>query len=114
VVTGDGGLIAAANPRLVLVDCGTFDLDAKERLRSALAAAGMAMLDCTISGAGPQARTRPRRLHEQALAFIARIDMRHGAGLFREGFVVTLGFASKLCGGHPHLRRASVMKETVS
>jgi 3-hydroxyisobutyrate dehydrogenase-like beta-hydroxyacid dehydrogenase len=57
VVTAPDGLIAARNPRLVVADCGTFDIDAKERTRDALAAAGMSMLDCTISGTGSQAKT---------------------------------------------------------
>ena len=58
VVTAPDGLIAAGNTRLVVADCGTFDIDAKERTRDALSAAGMSMLDCTISGTGSQAKTR--------------------------------------------------------
>ena len=57
VATGPDGLIASGNTRLVLADCGTFDIDAKERTRDALATAGMSMLDCTISGTGSQAKT---------------------------------------------------------
>ncbi len=57
VVTGKDGLVAAGNARLIVADCGTFDIADKERTRDALAAAGMSMLDCTISGTGAQART---------------------------------------------------------
>jgi 3-hydroxyisobutyrate dehydrogenase-like beta-hydroxyacid dehydrogenase len=45
VATAADGLIAAKNTELVVADC-----------RSALQAAGMEMLDCTISGTGSQAR----------------------------------------------------------
>jgi 3-hydroxyisobutyrate dehydrogenase-like beta-hydroxyacid dehydrogenase len=58
VVTAPDGLIAAGNTRLIVADCGTFDIESKERTRDALAAAGMGMLDCTISGTGSQAKTR--------------------------------------------------------
>ena len=57
-IAGENGLIAARNPRLVVAECGTFSLADKERSRVALADAGMAMLDCPISGTGAQALTR--------------------------------------------------------
>jgi 3-hydroxyisobutyrate dehydrogenase-like beta-hydroxyacid dehydrogenase len=57
VVTAPDGFIAARKSALVVADCGTFDIPGKERCRVALEAAGMAMLDCTISGTGAQART---------------------------------------------------------
>jgi 3-hydroxyisobutyrate dehydrogenase-like beta-hydroxyacid dehydrogenase len=58
VVAGTNGLIAARNEDLIVADCGTFDLEDKERCRSALEAARMRMLDCTISGTGAQARSK--------------------------------------------------------
>jgi len=58
VISGDDGLISALNGQLLLADCGTFDLADKERARASLAAAGMQMLDCTISGTGAQARQK--------------------------------------------------------
>lgn len=57
VVSASDGLIAAANRKLVVADCGTFEIAGKERCREALEAAGVAMLDCTISGTGVQAKT---------------------------------------------------------
>ncbi|MCI3951980.1 MAG: 3-hydroxyisobutyrate dehydrogenase [Burkholderiales bacterium] len=58
VATAADGLIAAKNRKLVVADCGTFDIPGKDRCRHALQAAGMEMLDCTISGTGSQAQTR--------------------------------------------------------
>ncbi len=55
VIAAADGLIAANNRNLVVADCGTFDIAGKQRCRAALEAAGMAMLDCTISGTGAQA-----------------------------------------------------------
>src|SRR5687767_15691047 len=57
VITAPNGLIAAGNPKLIVADCGTFEIAGKERCRAALEAAGIAMLDCTISGTGAQAQT---------------------------------------------------------
>ena len=57
VVTAHDGLIAANNHRLILADCGTFEIAGKQRCLAVLEAAGMAMLDCTISGTGAQAQT---------------------------------------------------------
>ncbi len=57
VVSASDGLIAAGNRKLIVADCGTFEIAGKERCRAALEAAGIAMLDCTISGTGAQART---------------------------------------------------------
>jgi 3-hydroxyisobutyrate dehydrogenase-like beta-hydroxyacid dehydrogenase len=58
VLAGEDGLIAACNQQLLVADCGTFDLADKEACRRTLEAAGMAMLDCTISGTGAQAKTK--------------------------------------------------------
>lgn len=49
---------AAGNPRLLLADCGTLDIDDKLAASCTLAGAGAAMLDCTVSGTGAQARER--------------------------------------------------------
>ena len=57
VVTAPDGVIAAGNKRLIVADCGTFDISDKARTRDALLAAGMSMLDCTISGTGSQAKS---------------------------------------------------------
>lgn len=57
VATSADGLIAAKNSELIVADCGTFDIPGKDRCREALQAAGMEMLDCTISGTGAQAQT---------------------------------------------------------
>jgi len=57
VITARNGLIAAGNRKLIVADCGTFEIAGKEHCRAALEAAGMAMLDCTISGTGAQAKT---------------------------------------------------------
>lgn len=58
VLTAENGFIAAGNRRLIVADCGTFDIADKQRCRTALAAAAMDMLDCTISGTGSQAKTK--------------------------------------------------------
>jgi 3-hydroxyisobutyrate dehydrogenase-like beta-hydroxyacid dehydrogenase len=57
VITAPEGLIAANNRELIVADCGTFEIAGKERCRAALETAGMAMLDCTVSGTGAQAKT---------------------------------------------------------
>jgi len=51
-------LAAAENPRLLLADCGTLDIEDKAAASRTLASAGATMLDCTVSGTGAQARTR--------------------------------------------------------
>ncbi len=57
VIAGEGGLVAAAVDGLVVVDTSTLSLAAKERGREALAAVGVTLLDCPISGTGDQARS---------------------------------------------------------
>src|SRR5688572_24181100 len=57
VVSAPVGLISAGNRKLTVADCRTIEIAGKERCRAALEAAGIAMLDCTISGTGAQART---------------------------------------------------------
>lgn len=58
VVEGDDGLAAGARDGLVVVDTNTMPLAVKEQAREHLEAAGVAMLDCTLSGTGAQAARR--------------------------------------------------------
>jgi 3-hydroxyisobutyrate dehydrogenase-like beta-hydroxyacid dehydrogenase len=58
VVSGDGGLLEAARDDAVLAETSTLALADKVRARDALAAAGMTLLDCPISGTAGQARER--------------------------------------------------------
>jgi putative dehydrogenase len=51
-------LAAAPQPGLIGLEVSTFPLDAKERARDRLAAAGMTLLDCPLSGTGAQAVTK--------------------------------------------------------
>ena len=53
--TGAKGLPAAVQPGAVVCELSTLPIDAKERLRSALADCDAAMLDCPVSGTGAQA-----------------------------------------------------------
>lgn len=55
VVSGPGGLAEAARPGTVVLETSTFPLEAKEQARTALAAAGMVLLDGALSGTGDQA-----------------------------------------------------------
>ena len=57
VIAAPAGLVAANNRNLIVADCGTFEISGKQCACTALEAAGMAMLDCTISGTGTQAKT---------------------------------------------------------
>lgn len=81
VVSGADGLIAAGNEKLIVADCGTFDLADKERCRQSLEAAGMRMLDCTISGTGAQAKTKDVVVYASG----AEADYRRCLAVF-EGF----------------------------
>jgi len=51
-------LVAAPQPGLVVVEISTFPIEAKEAARDRLAAAGMILLDCPLSGTGAQAVTK--------------------------------------------------------
>ena len=51
-------LAAAPRPGLVVVEISTFPIAAKEAARDRLAAAGMTLLDCPLSGTGAQAVTK--------------------------------------------------------
>jgi putative dehydrogenase len=58
VVGGEHGLAAAGRPGRVLLECSTLPIACKEAARRALDEAGMAMLDCPLSGTGAQAVTK--------------------------------------------------------
>jgi 3-hydroxyisobutyrate dehydrogenase-like beta-hydroxyacid dehydrogenase len=51
-------LVAAPLPGLIVVEISTFPIEAKEAARDRLAAAGMILLDCPLSGTGAQAVTK--------------------------------------------------------
>jgi 3-hydroxyisobutyrate dehydrogenase-like beta-hydroxyacid dehydrogenase len=55
---GTDGIVAGAAPGLVVLETSTFALDAKERVRDALAAKGAIVLDVPVSGTGAQAQLR--------------------------------------------------------
>ena len=56
-------LVAAAQPGLIVAELSTFPIEAKEAAHERLAAAGMTLLDCPLSGTGAQARTRDLALY---------------------------------------------------
>jgi 3-hydroxyisobutyrate dehydrogenase-like beta-hydroxyacid dehydrogenase len=57
-VLGADGILAKSRKGLIVAELSTLPIDAKLRNRDALAAAGIAMLDCPLSGTGAQAVTR--------------------------------------------------------
>jgi 3-hydroxyisobutyrate dehydrogenase-like beta-hydroxyacid dehydrogenase len=58
VVGGDDGLVVGAHEGLVVVESSTMPLAVKNEARERLEAAGVAALDCTLSGTGAQAARR--------------------------------------------------------
>src|SRR5438045_1195571 len=56
-------LAAKQRPGLIVAEISTFPIEAKERARDRLAAAGIVMLDCPLSGTGAQAVTRDLALY---------------------------------------------------
>lgn len=58
VYTGENGLAASGRQGLIVIDAGTFPIDDKTRVHDALAANGMVVLDCPLSGTGAQAVTK--------------------------------------------------------
>jgi putative dehydrogenase len=58
IVTGPDGLAATGPEGRVVVESSTLALATKERARRELAAAGIVLLDCPISGTGAQAARR--------------------------------------------------------
>ena len=71
VYCGDGGVIAAAAPGTVLIDCSTIDVDSAREVAEAAEAAGLAMLDAPVSGgvAGASAAALTFMVGGQAEAF---------------------------------------------
>ena len=87
-------LLAEPRPGLILAEISTFPIEAKERARDRLAAAGIIMLDCPLSGTGAQAVTRDLALYgsgdEAAFArcrgaFDAFARVSHYLGAFGNG-----------------------------
>jgi 3-hydroxyisobutyrate dehydrogenase-like beta-hydroxyacid dehydrogenase len=58
VCTGPDGLISCGRADLIAIETGTFPIVDKERNFTALADAGMSLLDCPLSGTGAQARNK--------------------------------------------------------
>lgn len=58
VCTGPDGLIASGRTDLIGIETGTFPIADKERNFKAFADAGMALLDCPLSGTGAQAKNK--------------------------------------------------------
>jgi 3-hydroxyisobutyrate dehydrogenase len=50
VYTGEGGVIAAAKPGALLIDCSTIDVDSARAVNKAASDAGFEMLDAPVSG----------------------------------------------------------------
>jgi 3-hydroxyisobutyrate dehydrogenase len=50
VYLGEGGVIAAAAPGTLLIDCSTIDVETARQMNAAAADAGLAMLDAPVSG----------------------------------------------------------------
>ncbi len=58
VVGGSGGVLSSGRSGLVVIDTSTLPIAVKERARDSLAAAGIALMDCPLSGTGAQAVTK--------------------------------------------------------
>ncbi len=58
VVNGADGLIAAGRTGLTVIETSTFTIEDKQRAHDALAASGITLLDCPLSGTGAQAVTK--------------------------------------------------------
>lgn len=58
VVGGHDGLASSGRGGVIVMDCSTLAVADKERARAALDETGMILLDCPISGTGPQARSK--------------------------------------------------------
>jgi L-threonate 2-dehydrogenase len=87
-------LVTEPRPGLILAEISTFPIEAKERARDRLAAAGITMLDCPLSGTGAQAVTGDLALYgsgdeaafarcRDAFAGFARVS--HYLGAFGNG-----------------------------
>jgi 3-hydroxyisobutyrate dehydrogenase len=73
VYLGPAGVIAAAAPGTLLVDCSTIDVATARAVSAAATAAGLAMLDAPVSGgvAGAEAGTLTFMVGGEAAAFAA-------------------------------------------
>ena len=58
VVGGSGSLVSSGRSGLVVIDTSTLPIAVKERARDSLAEAGIALMDCPLSGTGAQAVTK--------------------------------------------------------
>ena len=58
VISGVGGLSESRNENLTVIETSTLPLTAKVWARDTLAALGVTMLDCPLSGTGAQAQTK--------------------------------------------------------
>ncbi len=87
-------LVTEPRPGLILAEISTFPIEAKERARDRLAAAGITMLDCPLSGTGAEAVTGDLALYgsgdeaafarcRDAFAGFARVS--HYLGAFGNG-----------------------------
>ena len=87
-------LAAEPRPGLIVAEISTFPIEAKERARHRLAAVGITLLDCPLSGTGAQAATRDLALFgsgdeaafdrcREAFAGFARVS--HYLGAFGNG-----------------------------
>jgi putative dehydrogenase len=88
------GLVAEPRPGVIVAEISTLPIEAKEAARDRLAAAGIVMLDCPLSGTGAQAVTRDLALYgsgdkaaftrcREAFAAFARVS--HYLGAFGNG-----------------------------
>jgi 3-hydroxyisobutyrate dehydrogenase len=73
IYLGAGGLIAAAGPGTLLIDCSTIDVATARRVAAAAGERGLAMLDAPVSGgmAGAEAATLTFMVGGEAAAFAA-------------------------------------------
>jgi 3-hydroxyisobutyrate dehydrogenase-like beta-hydroxyacid dehydrogenase len=58
VVNGEDGLVAGGRKGLVVIETSTLAIEDKQRAHDTLAATGITMLDCPLSGTGAQAVTK--------------------------------------------------------
>jgi L-threonate 2-dehydrogenase len=74
-------LRSAARKDMVVIECSTFPIEDKQRAHDALAQAGIALLDCPLSGTGAQAVTKDLVVYASG----ARAAYERCAGVF-DGF----------------------------
>ena len=96
----DQGVIAAAEPGALLIDCSTIDVATSQAVHAAAAAAGVAMLDAPVSGGtmGAEAATLTFMCGGEAAAFAAArpVLSAMGRNLIHCG-APGLGQAAKIC-----------------